>query len=284
MSEWIEIKASFAKTPDDWSVFAEAFERFGAPSSQMSDRPPTITGYLCDFPGTDEIAHELGDELKRLGAESVTFDKVPEQDWSELWKIHFKPWRIGRQFVVRPTWEEFTAEPGDHVIVLDPGQAFGTGDHPTTRMSLELIEDHMPRDCASILDLGSGTGILAMAAKTLGAQRVVATDIDPIAVEVAKANFELNGAEIEAFAAPGFEDSRLEGPWSAIVSNIISATLIRLAPEAAARIEQNGWWFVSGIIADNWPLVLSSAKRAGFTLVDEKTEGDWVGAAFRKLV
>lgn len=282
MKDWIEVKATFDDAPEDWSVVADAFSAAGCPSTQTTNRPPAMVGYLADTAETAELVGELQTRLRDLGATDVAVDRVPEQDWSELWKIHFKPWRIGRRFVVRPTWEEFDAQPEDLVLVLDPGQAFGTGDHPTTRMCLELLEDAVGPDTSRLLDLGCGTGILAMAAKRLGVGHVDATDIDPIAVEITKENAGLNGLNVEAWTASGFDDPRLNTTWDVVVSNIISATLIRLAPEAAARVPQGGLWIVSGIIRDNWPLVLQAASQSGFVLEGHKAEGDWVAAVFRK--
>jgi ribosomal protein L11 methyltransferase len=283
VKQWIEIKALLSEAPPDWSVYADAFDRHGCPGSVQMDRPPSISAYLVDAPGALNIAEDLKKGLLELGAQSVEIGTVPEEDWSELWKIHFKPWRIGNRFVVRPTWEAFEAGDDDLVIVLDPGQAFGTGDHPTTRMCLELLEMRLDsHQHQRVLDLGTGTGILAMAAKLLGIRTVEATDVDPIAVEVARSNFALNQLQIDSFTASGFEDPRLSETWDVLVSNIISATLIKLAPEAHKRVVDNGLWIVSGIIKDNWPDVQAAAGRCGFTLVEVREEGDWVAAVFQK--
>lgn len=279
MTTWIEVKAQFDSSPGDWSPYVDAFDRFGCPSSIQSDTPPAISGYLVEVEGSQARADQLALELHRLGASGVTLTTVPDEDWSELWKIHFKPRRVGSRFVIRPTWEEFESGPEDLVIVLDPGQAFGTGDHPTTRLCLELMEK-APIRGSTVADIGCGSGILSIGAVLLGAASVFASDIDPLAVEVSKANAELNGVEFECMAGDGF--AVMDGLRDVVISNIISATLIRLAPEAAHAVKAGGLWIVSGIIKGNWPDVQAAAEEQGFVLEETATEDEWVAATFRK--
>jgi ribosomal protein L11 methyltransferase len=214
MNSWIAITAVFDDEPDDWSPLADAFERAGCPSSLQTSSPPAITGHLADVRGARDIAEALGVDLVRLGASSFKTESVPEEDWSELWKLHFNPTPIGKRLLVRPTWSSPIDEPERIEIVLDPGQAFGTGDHPTTRLCLELLESLVDSgrfdEDSRILDLGTGSGILAIAATKLGCRRVLASDIDPVAVEVARENAALNGVELELVCAPGFDEPRLD--------------------------------------------------------------------------
>jgi ribosomal protein L11 methyltransferase len=231
----------------------------------------------------------LKSDLLAAGATGVQSRDLVEVNWEENWKQFFKPRRVGRRFVVRPTWESVELDKDDLEIVLDPGQAFGTGDHPTTRMCLELLEDAVkPGD--TVADIGCGSGILSVGAAKLGARRVVAIDIEPISVEVAKENAAMNGVTIEAIVGVGVRSlpsSRWPTPDSAtydvVVSNIISATLIAIAHEIAQVVRPDGKWIVSGIIEANWPDVLSASERAGFNLVKMIQEDDWIGAEFRKV-
>ena len=179
--------------------------------------------------------------------------------------------------MVRPTWEEFASSPDDLSIVLDPGQAFGTGDHPTTRLCLELMEN-VAISGKTVLDIGCGSGILSIGACLLGAKTVLAIDIDPIAVEVAKENRELNGVTFEAIAGEGL--SGLKGDWDVAISNIISATLVRIARDVRDVLNDDSRWIVSGIIVDNWPDVKLAAEKAGFTLLERREEDGWVAATF----
>ena len=167
MANWVRVSAQVLPIPQDWSIYADAFDSHGCPGSIIEG--DTISGYLTDLPGAGPVTETLKAELVRLGAEVVDVSIVPEQDWSELWKIHFKPRRIGQHFVICPTWESFESGPGDFVITLDPGQAFGTGDHPTTRLCLRLLETSNPAGL-SVSDIGCGSGVLAIAASLLGAK------------------------------------------------------------------------------------------------------------------
>lgn len=277
MSGWIEITARLDCAPDDWSSLVDAFDRFGCPGSQIEDDPPRIVGYLTDVEGAASRSDELAEELLRLGATEVTHNTVQEEDWSELWKVHFKPRRIGRRLVIRPTWEDFKAGAEDIIIVLDPGQAFGTGDHPTSRLCLQLLES-ADLEGKSVADIGCGSGVLAIAAAKLGARSVVASDLDPLAVSVTRENLERNEVVARVEATEGF--TIVDVPADVVVSNIISATLIRLAPEAADAVASGGKWIVSGIYASNWPDVRAAAEMVGFTLMLEIREDDWVAATF----
>jgi ribosomal protein L11 methyltransferase len=278
VTDWIEIKAVFDAPPEDWSPFVDAFDRFGCPGSIQSDNPPSLSAYLVDVTGAAARGEELAAELRRLGAREVQTQTVPEEDWSELWKIHFKPRRVGRRFLIRPTWESFAATAADLVIVLDPGQAFGTGDHPTTRLCLQLMEAASLQG-KTVADIGCGSGILSVGACRLGASKVFASDIDPLAVEVTRANAQLNSVSFETIAGDGF--AVLSEPRDVVVSNIISATLIRLSPQAAKAVKPGGLWIVSGIIKGNWPDVQAAAEQQGFVLERVAEEDDWVAATFR---
>lgn len=278
MTDWIEIKALFDVAPDDWSIYADAFDRFGCPGSVQTDVPPTISAYMVGVEGAAAQSALLAEELKRLGVASVEIGTVPEEDWSETWKQFFKPRRIGKQFVIRPTWEEYETQEGDLEIVLDPGQAFGTGDHPTTRLCLELL-DSFDLTGKTVADVGCGSGILSIGALLLGAKEVDAVDIDPLSVEVAIENAKLNGVTYRCVAGDGFKALEHE-QYDLIVSNIISAILIRLSPDASAYVKPGGHWVVSGIIKQNWPDVLEAAQRVGFTLVKNAEEDEWVAATF----
>lgn len=278
MTEWIEIKAGFKTAPEDWSVFVDAFDRYGCPGSVQTDDPPSISAYLVAVEGATGQADQLEKELIRLGADTVSVGRVPDEDWSQTWKQFFKPRRVGARFVIRPTWEPFEAGEGDLEIVLDPGQAFGTGDHPTTRLCLELLEQ-LELGGKRVADVGCGSGILSIGALRLGAESVDAVDIDPVSVQVALENASLNGVTYACRVGDGFK-ALPDPPYDAAVSNIISAVLIRMAPDAAACVKPGGHWVVSGIIRQNWPDVRDAASRAGFKLERTAEEDEWVAATF----
>lgn len=263
--------------PADWSLYVDAFDRFGCPGSLQTDTPPTLSAYLIEVEGSAARAEMLASELRGLGANDVKIQTVPDEDWSEMWKIHFKSRKVGARVTIRPTWEDPGAIAEDEVeIVLDPGQAFGTGDHPTTRLCLELMQE-LPLEGATVYDLGCGSGILAIAACKLGAKTVTASDIDGTSVVVSRQNAILNQVPYEATEGAGFLES---GPFDIVISNIISATLIGLAPDALAHVKHGGYWLVSGIIEGNWPDVRAAALNAGFSLKRELKEDEWIGAVF----
>jgi len=311
---WIEVRTQFEAELADLSPMIDLYRDFGIENTL--EEVASLTGCLVDVEGTQERIEALKVALLGAGAVEVHTRELPEDNWEEAWKAFFKPRRVGRHIVIRPTWEEFASEPSDKVIVLDPGQAFGTGDHPTTRMCLELLENSRPAG-KRILDLGCGSGILAVGACLLGAAVVEASDIDPLAVEVAKQNATLNNVQFRAFSGEGLgalvgrqgkgthevehDDTPLSesqhvdasaaligftpevGPYDIVLSNIISATLIRLAADIVKIIKPGGLWIVSGIITANWPDVKLAAESRGFELVEKREEDGWVAAGFLKF-
>jgi ribosomal protein L11 methyltransferase len=270
---WIEVRAQFDPSVVDLSPFVEIFRDHGIENT-LEDGAGLI-GCVVAVEGSDSAVRELTAALQEAGAIDVQARDLPEENWDELWRRHFKPRRVGRRFVVRPTWEEFDLSPEDVEIVLDPGQAFGTGEHATTRMCLELIEDV---DVAgkTVLDLGCGSGILSVALVKLGAT-VTAIDIDPLSIEVTRENAAVNGVAFEAIVGDG---APLTGRYDVVVSNIISATLIRLAPDVAGLLPSGGDWIISGVIVQNWADVRAAAERAEFALKDHREDEGWVAAHF----
>jgi ribosomal protein L11 methyltransferase len=279
---WLEISAEFKSPPEDWSAVVEAFRRYGLDNTLQTDVPPTMTSCIVQVPGSDVQIENLARDLNALGATKVGVKPYLEQNWEEAWKKFFKPRRVGSHFVVRPTWEEFAPQAGDLVITLDPGQAFGTGDHPTTRMCLQLLES-VDVKSKHVLDIGCGSGVLAIGAKLLGASQVLAIDVDPLAVEVSRQNARLNGQHIECLVDDGIPDQLLDSGapcWNVILSNIISAAVMGIAPDVARIIQAGGSWVVSGILETNWSEVLRVAQGLEFRLARKMQEDDWVAAIF----
>ncbi len=264
--------------PADTSIFVDLYRDFGIENTiEQADQ---LAGCFVDVKSTDVAVEGLVKVLTDAGVSLVEVSELPETDWTEVWKLHFKPVRIGNRLVICPSWETFEADPGDVVITLDPGQAFGTGDHATTRQCLALVEAHLVQGM-TVLDLGCGSGILAIAAKLLGAGLVFGIDVEPLAVDVAIENAARNQVEATFLAGNGIDAiPGSEGKFDFVVSNIISAVLIRLAPEVAGIIKPNSPWIVSGIIPANWPDVRGAAEREGFTLKSQDEQDGWVAAVF----
>lgn len=278
MSDWIEVKAHLNAVPLDWSIWDEVFETHGVNGTVQTDKPPSISGYVA--PGSEFAIETLSEALMALGAANVTTAPVPEVDWAEAWKQFFIPRRIGKKFMVVPTWTEgFEPTPGDLVITLDPGQAFGTGDHPTTRGCLELMEK-VGLAGKDVADIGCGSGILSIGAGLLGAANVVGVDTEGVACASARENLARNGVAGQVYQGIGFEPLPPKADYDVVLSNIISAALIGLAHEAAWRVRPGGHWIVSGVIDQNWPDVLDKATRCGFVLREHFAEDGWVAAVF----
>ncbi|HEY6004687.1 MAG TPA: 50S ribosomal protein L11 methyltransferase [Anaeromyxobacter sp.] len=201
-------------------------------------------------------------------------DLVPDEDWGEGWKRHFAPLDVGR-VRIRPSWIEAPPPPGAVEVVLDPGMAFGTGSHATTSLCLAALSDLLAlRPGASVLDVGTGSGILAIAADRLGAGRVAANDDDPKAVEVARENAGRNGASVEVVSRPL---EAVEGTFDVVVANILANTLVELAPAIAAKLAPGGVVLLSGILAPQEEEVRRAYRALGLEPFPsgDRRDGEW---------
>lgn len=252
--------------------------------------PPivTIKAYLPDETAAREtiaviqkFLHDLV-PADREGAHSVVVvTPVHQEDWANSWKEHFKPTRVGERLIVAPTWEPCSAEPGDIVIRLDPGMAFGTGTHATTRLCLQALELILASGpAATTLDVGCGSGILAIAAALLGSGPVIAIDIDPVAAEVTTENARLNGVE-ERVAASVTPLQMVSGRFDIVVANILAEDLARMAFDLAAKVAVNGWLVLSGILNEKEPVVTSAFDRLFAAPATVTRDGDWCCVVYR---
>ncbi len=204
---------------------------------------------------------------------------LAEEDWANAWKALYHPFRVGEHLVIAPSWEPAGPGPGDTLILLDPGMAFGTGLHPSTRLCLTLLEAHL-RSGDSVLDLGTGSGILAIAAAKLGAAFVLARDIDPVAVEAARENVARNGVDrvvrVEEGSLPEAGEQAKSG-FDLVLVNILAEVIVRLLGEGLADlVKPRGKLILSGIIAPKADDVEAALSARQFTVVERRAEGDWV--------
>lgn len=218
------------------------------------------------------------------GRRPVSLTRVRREDWSESWKKHFKPLGVGARLLVRPSWSRRKARPGQALVVLDPGLSFGTGQHPTTAFCLEqLVARRRPGQAQSLLDVGTGSGILAIAAAKLGYREVAALEVDPEAVRIARANARVNGVldrvriQRQDFRRAA-RDSR-KG-YSVVCANLVSNLLIEERERLASHVERGGLLVLAGILATEFAGVRKSYENAGFKLVASRQEKEWRSGAF----
>lgn len=282
--KWLRIKAHYSEEPKDWSAVHVVFENYGCNGTEQTDSPPTLSGYFYwdDKQKIDLLLEALSTALQEHGAIQITSEVVEDEDWSELWKQFFIPRKVGHRTVVVPTWCDIPdwVKKSDLIVRLNHGQAFGTGDHPTTRLCVFELENTVSSSDI-VLDLGCGSGILSIVSSKLGAAAIYAVDIDLHAVDIAKQNFIQNQVVAQVVCSDSIP--KCFPKMNVIVSNIVSATLIRLAPKVAEHLLIGGIWILSGVIEANWNDVYRAAIEAGFVLNSKKQEDDWICASFKKL-
>lgn len=213
------------------------------------------------------------------GTLTIESEGVKDENWSENWKKYYKPFKPGKKIVIKPSWEEYQKNDGDVVLEIDPGAAFGTGSHETTKMCICMLEDYVTRG-TSVMDVGCGTGILAMCASLLGAKSVFAVDIDEGAVNVAKQNVALGNFDITVE-----QGNLLENRYETvdlIVANIIADAVMLLAAKAHEHLKENGIYITSGIINERADEVEAHILSLGFTKIEKRVDGEWSAFAWRK--
>jgi ribosomal protein L11 methyltransferase len=257
-----------------------------------------VKTYLRSGARGDAIRRKLEEGLWHLGQiypmPEPVLRIVQEEDWAHAWKKHYKPLRVGRQIVLKPSWEAFTASADDLVVELDPGMAFGTGLHPSTRLCITALEDLVQRGDA-VLDVGAGSGVLSIVAAKLGAGLVYATDIDPVAIDVTKENIAANGLDRQEDRArievlQGSVPSNMQGRFQIVVANILAEVLAELFDGAYGNIPladplaPGGHMILAGIIDEKADIVIDAGKRHRLTLLEQRHESDWVALILRKAV
>jgi ribosomal protein L11 methyltransferase len=247
-------------------------------------RPATIRAYVPARPdGAAEravatveaaLGHLQAFGLRPIG--DVRTQLLDEADWAEAWKSHFHVLHLGRRLVIKPSWRRHHRSGDEVVIDLDPGMAFGTGLHPTTRLCLLALEDRAERGpLGRALDVGCGSGILSIAAVRLGATRALGIDIDPIAIEATRANARHNRVGRRIRARDGTLPSE-EGPFDLVLANLIASVLIEHAANLATELVNHGTLIASGIFIDREPETVAALEGAGFRMIGRWRESDWV--------
>ncbi|MFA9460111.1 50S ribosomal protein L11 methyltransferase [Thiohalorhabdus methylotrophus] len=280
--EWVEVRLTVPGGLLD--AVEEALSGAGAGAvtvAEGDDQPNFDPGKVWEINlvsawfAAEALPADLEDRVEAAVGQRLALERIPVegQDWAHAWKDRFGAFPVGERLWVRPSWVEETAPEGRVELILDPGMAFGTGQHETTRLCLEWLDARVGPG-AMVLDYGCGSGILAIAAAKLGAAQVLAVDNDPLAVEATGNNAALNGAADRIAAAPVSPGLDGAGPFPRVVANILSRTLVELADELVAVTASGGELSLSGILAPQ-----AAEVRAAFPAIRwtrEARQGDWV--------
>lgn len=259
------------------------------------DDEPYIRAYIPILPENSGVADELTSLIFKfkeengdidLGSLKIEMNQTDEEDWANNWKQYYKPLKIGSRLLVCPSWEEIPELEGRKLMLLDPGMAFGSGLHETTRMCLEELEKYVD-DGMSLIDLGCGSGILSIAGSLLGADRMLAVDVDPVCVEVSAQNAKLNGVKLntvvgnvindDAFFASLLHntDSGCSEQYDVVVANIVAGVLTKIAHRIPALLKKGGIFISSGIITERVDEVAHEYEEYGLKVIDIRYMGEW---------
>ncbi|ASA23627.1 50S ribosomal protein L11 methyltransferase [Paenibacillus donghaensis] len=296
-------------------------ELYDEPLNDIPEGEAVIKGYYADTVAMEALILELAPQVEELrqygidpGKALISWKTVDEEEWAHAWKQYFKPLRVSERLTIKPTWEEYTPESADErIIELDPGMAFGTGTHPTTALCLRALEKHISGG-EEVIDVGTGSGILAVGAVLLGARAVLALDLDPVAVTSARENVALNrlesaimvkesdllsllggegaadtpAGEMWPSARPGFAAEE-ETPSAAmgsgigvtlpvklIVANILAEIIVLFTDDVYRALQPGGIYITSGIYKDKEELVAGALQQSGFEIMEISREEDWV--------
>ncbi|TMD58314.1 MAG: methyltransferase domain-containing protein [Chloroflexi bacterium] len=284
-AEWLELRVPASNEAVE--AVAEILSRVGHGGGVAIEEPldgvalPVVKTYIPRDRVARARVRRVKEALGHLGAfglapiGALSIASLVEREWLEAWREHYRPLVIGR-FLVKPSWIEARAD--EHLVIeLDPGMAFGTGLHPTTQQMLRAMSDLDLRE-ASVLDVGTGSGILALAARAAGAAQVVAIDVDPVAVRVARENVSRLKAHIDV-AEAGARD--VEGVFDVVLANIVARVIAEASADLRARTRANGTLVVAGIIADAEDDTTAALMRAGFRIASRDVQGDWVSLILR---
>ena len=305
--KWIETKIVFDHPDKDLAVdlISDVFYDFGLQGVVVEDpriepeegwpedaigRPDhyTVTGYFSDDNRIEKRCKILEEKLLQFKEKldlvyRVSYKELDEEDWAHSWKVYFRPQKIGRNMVVKPTWRDYRPARGEVVIELDPGMAFGTGTHPTTTMCVAMIEAYLKRG-DSFLDVGTGSGILLIAAAKLGAGKFYGIDNDQTAVEIAAENLKLNGFKTQRMRVIcGDLVEGIREKYDIVAANILSQVILDLLKDIRQVLKSGGVFICSGIVDKNEKQVVAAMKNIGFEILEISSQDEWVAIAGRLM-
>lgn len=266
---------------DEWV----AMEQLGDPNDVRADAmlAETTVKLVVESERADEAFRDaINTDLQNQQLPQASFELVDETEWATAWRENFHPLQIGDRFWIRPSWEQLDADPDDLVITLDPGNAFGTGTHETTQLCLAQLEKYVQAE-KHVLDLGCGSGILAIGAAMLGASPVLAVDIDADSVVATRENSQINGVTEQIEVRQGSLDAVAEREWDVLVANILAPTLIEMLTQDQLLdyVAPDGVLILSGILGVQSAELQQAIAQAGGILQAEITQGEWIAQIVR---
>lgn len=266
----------------------DTFDYIDEKLKEQSDKCAFVKAYV-ELGETKEVAKKINADLETLkknaagnietGTLETTTRTVEGDDWIEIWRKHFRPINYGK-ITVCPKWIKYDKKAGEEVVYIDSNAAFGTGEHETTSMCIEYLEKYAAGG-ETLLDVGTGSGILGIAGVKLGFSRAVMTDIDPVSVLSAKHNAEINGVKNECEIYRADLLNGVESIAAVAVANITAEILIRLTADISQKLKSGGILIMSGIIKERLDLVLSEFEKAGFSLVEKREKGEWLAVVVK---
>jgi len=288
-----EAGASGIVIEDSFELYKERVDQFGEIYSLNPEDYPEegviIKAYLPINSFLGETVEEIKEAINNLilfnidiGLNKVTISEVNEEEWATAWKKYYNPVKISQKFTIVPTWEDYTPVQSDELIIeLDPGMAFGTGTHPTTVMSIQALES-IVKEGDTVIDVGTGSGVLSIACALLKAKSVLALDLDQVAVDSAKLNIKLNKVQnIVTVKQNNLLDGITE-KVDVIVGNLLAEIIVRFPDKAYELLHEGGHFITSGIINQKRNLVETALKKAGFTIEETLLMEDWVTIIAKK--
>lgn len=297
--KWTEIKATISKKDED--IVSGIFYNIGAGALDIEDPNDlidlsnqkdgwdffginleglnldeiNIKAFFSEEEDIDSILTSLKEQIEEKGLGKISTTDLDDEDYLNNWKKYFKPFKIGQNIIIKPSWEEYEEKEDDIIIDIDPGMAFGTGTHETTSLCIEALEERV-KTGDTVFDIGCGSGILSIVSAKLGASSLVAIDLDPACVRISKENIENNNLTDKIDVKHGDLLEVLDGEADVIVANIIAEAILSITGTVKDYLKDGGIFISSGIILDKRDKVLKSLRANGFKVEEIKTQGEWV--------
>ncbi len=276
-SFWYEIKLSVPENEQE--LLGALLFQDGALG--VENRADALLAYFSPDAEIEPVLRRLQAFFPEPGKQArISVQKIPAENWQENWKENFKPLRIGRRFLVTPTWENPENPENWLVLKIDPGMAFGTGTHETTQLVLQLMENRL-HPGQRLWDVGTGSGILAIAAARLGLTRIVANDVDADAISAAVENARLNGVTEAISFFTGGPEVLKSGTFDVVLVNVISGIMYRILPDVLSHLASEGTTILSGILTEEQTIFLKKLEELNLEVVESARQGEWLGVVAR---